>query len=306
MALIDHRRSLLAAEIYVDEAARPVTDAASAAEAAKPGGGARVLSFFLQTFVMAVALVLFFIFAGVAAVFLLHLCVVGRAFRSRRRSVGPAATDRVPGDARPGLSDAQMKDLPWFEYVVRSACSQCPPPECAVCMEGVRMGERCRALPPCGHVFHVSCVDRWLVRVLCSLYKKLSHFSLAGCLANSLLSWSIIPLLDPQNSLFDRISDMLNLASDAADVSDYVVEIDGEVNQCDGGKTIPMLVRHVQRKPIWRQEVVDLKRKRRKNKKATLTSKLDHDAPFGALGGHPQAQPHLWALEDNLDNAFQT
>ncbi|XP_042388556.1 RING-H2 finger protein ATL56-like [Zingiber officinale] len=164
MAQIDHRRSLLAAEIYVDEAARPVTDAASAAEAAKPGGGARVLSFFLQTFVMAVALVLFFIFAGVAAVFLLHLCVVGRAFRSRRRSVGPAATDRIPRDARPGLSDAQMKDLPWFEYVVRSACSQWPPPECAVCMEGVRMGERCRALPPCGHVFHVSCVDRWLVR----------------------------------------------------------------------------------------------------------------------------------------------
>ncbi|KAK4379533.1 hypothetical protein RND71_001395 [Anisodus tanguticus] len=33
---------------------------------------------------------------------------------------------------------------------------------CAVCLNDVIGGEKCRKLPKCGHVFHMDCVDAWL------------------------------------------------------------------------------------------------------------------------------------------------
>lgn len=33
---------------------------------------------------------------------------------------------------------------------------------CAVCLHDVKIGEKCRKLQKCGHVFHVTCVDIWL------------------------------------------------------------------------------------------------------------------------------------------------
>ncbi|RLN22737.1 RING-H2 finger protein ATL44-like [Panicum miliaceum] len=36
------------------------------------------------------------------------------------------------------------------------------PTECAVCLSELADGEKVRALPSCGHVFHVECVDAWL------------------------------------------------------------------------------------------------------------------------------------------------
>ncbi|THU55524.1 hypothetical protein C4D60_Mb11t07480 [Musa balbisiana] len=157
MAGIDHGRPLPAAT-----AAMPRTLPSDAAFA-KPRGGARVLAFILQTFVMAVALALFFLFAGVAAVVLLHLLVAGRTLRRRSRN-GPLFPNAADDASPAGLSVAQLNGLPWFEYSGPSASPPWPPPDCAVCLEGFKKGERCRALPSCGHVFHVACVDRWLAK----------------------------------------------------------------------------------------------------------------------------------------------
>ncbi|XP_072967844.1 RING-H2 finger protein ATL56-like [Typha angustifolia] len=121
-------------------------------------GGERLLSFVLQSLVMAVALALFFLFAGVAALVLLHLCVAGRALRRRRLS------DDDVGEPLPGLSPDEIRDLPCFEYDSPGCAPHPPPPDCAVCLEGFREMELCRALARCGHVFHAACVDRWLVR----------------------------------------------------------------------------------------------------------------------------------------------
>ncbi|KAL0906415.1 hypothetical protein M5K25_024910 [Dendrobium thyrsiflorum] len=121
----------------------------------KPIGGAWLLSFLLRAVVMAVALALFFIFAGIAVFFLLLLCLIGRILRRRRRlfeaMVGPPALESD------GLSPEELQCLPCFSYSGRPEAQ-----DCAVCLEEFREGGWCRALPGCNHVFHKLCVDRWL------------------------------------------------------------------------------------------------------------------------------------------------
>ncbi|KAJ0965685.1 hypothetical protein J5N97_026823 [Dioscorea zingiberensis] len=101
---------------------------------------------------MAAALALFFLFAGVAAIILLHLLVAGRAFHRRPRPSPPSPS--------PGLSPKDLKLLPCLKY----SCSSAGSSDCAVCLEVLRDGDRVRVLPGCGHGFHAQCVDKWLVR----------------------------------------------------------------------------------------------------------------------------------------------
>ncbi|KAK1275100.1 hypothetical protein QJS04_geneDACA010113 [Acorus gramineus] len=34
--------------------------------------------------------------------------------------------------------------------------------ECVICLEDLRIGDRCRILPNCRHEFHDPCIVRWL------------------------------------------------------------------------------------------------------------------------------------------------
>lgn len=116
----------------------------------------RFLCFLLQTLVMAFVTSLFFLFVGIAALVLLHICIAGRALRRRRRR--HLHSPRDP-DSPSGLSPKDLQRLPCFD------CGDGAASDCAVCLEGHRPGERCRVLPRCKHVFHAACVDRWLVKV---------------------------------------------------------------------------------------------------------------------------------------------
>ncbi|PKA58693.1 RING-H2 finger protein ATL56 [Apostasia shenzhenica] len=147
MARFDHRRSI------------PVPLAPPSA-VVKPKGGARLLSFFLRAVVMAVALALFFLFAGIAVLLLLLLCVVGRVLRRRRRFFHSMI--RPMPEERCGLTPDEMRCLPCFSYEVGTEAAEAIPTDCAVCLDGFGEGEWCRALPGCSHVFHAICVDRWL------------------------------------------------------------------------------------------------------------------------------------------------
>ncbi|WOL13494.1 hypothetical protein Cni_G22264 [Canna indica] len=162
MARIDRGRPLpllAAIDTYSAEIRR--TPPPPPSDAAKPKAGVRLLSFFLKGVVMVAALTLFFLFAGVAAIVLIHFFVASRALRHRRPIIRPPV---AADTAMEGLSPALLKGLPWFDYSGMSAAHHWPSPDCAVCLEGFNEGERCRALPPCGHVFHVACVDRWLLK----------------------------------------------------------------------------------------------------------------------------------------------
>ncbi|TYI74631.1 hypothetical protein E1A91_D07G214900v1 [Gossypium mustelinum] len=36
--------------------------------------------------------------------------------------------------------------------------------DCAICLEELKEGDRCRMLSKCRHVYHLSCIDRWLLK----------------------------------------------------------------------------------------------------------------------------------------------
>uniref|UniRef100_A0A0D9V066 RING-type domain-containing protein n=1 Tax=Leersia perrieri TaxID=77586 RepID=A0A0D9V066_9ORYZ len=110
-------------------------------------------------------------FAGILlALIVLHMCG-GRSRRSsssgsssrrqRRRLVRSLAItgdgDDRDGGAAPsqrGLDPAVLRALP---VVVAAAAGG----DCAVCLAEFEAGEKARALPRCGHRFHVECIDAW-------------------------------------------------------------------------------------------------------------------------------------------------
>ena len=63
----------------------------------------------------------------------------------------------------PGMSASQLSQL--GESVWSGVGGVCESEEvCAVCLCELESGERIRKLPKCSHVFHVGCIDQWLMK----------------------------------------------------------------------------------------------------------------------------------------------
>ncbi|KAF8400434.1 hypothetical protein HHK36_013732 [Tetracentron sinense] len=105
----------------------------------------KILSMFLQAVIMVVVLSIFFVFVGIAAIVLIHICVAsGAIHRRRRRTLFPdSAGDGVESGL--GLSRDDLKKLPCSNY--GAANDPRLAGDCVVCLEGFREGERCRVLP---------------------------------------------------------------------------------------------------------------------------------------------------------------
>mmetsp|Transcript_155 Transcript_155/g.265 ORF Transcript_155/g.265 Transcript_155/m.265 type:complete len:1124 (-) Transcript_155:150-3521(-) len=60
-----------------------------------------------------------------------------------------------------------------------SSSSSC---ECSICLMDIEVGTKCRALPaPCGHIFHVECIDQWFQQSSqCPLCKRSVRAMLLG------------------------------------------------------------------------------------------------------------------------------
>ncbi|KAK1292773.1 hypothetical protein QJS10_CPB17g00122 [Acorus calamus] len=174
---------------------------------------------------MVVVLALFFLFAGIASVVLLHLFVAARALRLRRRSSEGAGS---------GLSRADLKRIPCFSF--RGGGDRAGSDSgCAVCLEGFKKGDRCRVLPGCRHCFHKGCVDKWLVktracplcrRVLSTIYtdievlfSDLSVSNIESILASYLNeSFKLLDIYNRHHLLIRLVIHLLSSSSDAGEV----------------------------------------------------------------------------------------
>ncbi|CAO2182860.1 unnamed protein product [Urochloa humidicola] len=120
------------------------------------GHNARLITTAVGAFVSVLGLALF-----------LHLYVCHVRRRNRRRAEAAAAAVlpvTSPAAAKCGLDAAAIAALPTAVYGGQAAGEGEPGSgaECAICLGAVQEGEVVRALPACGHVFHVPCVDTWL------------------------------------------------------------------------------------------------------------------------------------------------
>lgn len=69
-------------------------------------------------------------------------------------------------------TDQVTESFPSFQYHPEEHLEQCLEDECAICLDDFEEGMRLRKLP-CGHVFHSTCVARWLIErhAVCPLCK---------------------------------------------------------------------------------------------------------------------------------------
>ncbi|EYU34708.1 hypothetical protein MIMGU_mgv1a018060mg [Erythranthe guttata] len=61
-----------------------------------------------------------------------------------------------------GMSNEDIEKLPHFDFKRKN--DMIKGSNCAICLDIFDVGEKCRLLPPCEHVFHAECVDLWLLK----------------------------------------------------------------------------------------------------------------------------------------------
>ncbi|KAL6224366.1 hypothetical protein ACLB2K_003221 [Fragaria x ananassa] len=102
-----------------------------------------------------------------AALLCAVICVVGLLAVARcawlRRAPGPGGQSQASSAANKGLKKKVLQQLPKFTYGDGGpAAAPKMGSECAICLGEFAEGDEIRALPQCGHVFHVGCIDTWL------------------------------------------------------------------------------------------------------------------------------------------------
>jgi len=86
---------------------------------------------------------------------------------SQVQGMEPSEIRAMPGEA---VLAADLKDEAGGEL------------ECPICITACEAGERVRRLPGCGHTFHKSCIDLWLLRsAACPLCKRSARADSDGC-----------------------------------------------------------------------------------------------------------------------------
>ncbi|KAG1326646.1 E3 ubiquitin-protein ligase ATL4 [Cocos nucifera] len=116
----------------------------------------RLLVIATQIMLIAIIASITLLFIGIGVLVVLHVCIVGRAFKRWLITISRAERS----GARNGLSADELEKLPCYDF---DTAGEKGGGDCAVCLEIFQMGDRCRLLPLCKHSFHAQCVDSWLL-----------------------------------------------------------------------------------------------------------------------------------------------
>lgn len=113
--------------------------------------------------VMEIVISVILLLVGIVVLVLIHICIVGRAFGRANQGVNNnnnvAQRSNINlGSYKSRMSSEELRMIPCFEYKGTS------PVDCAVCLENIKSGEKCRLLPGCSHSFHSQCIDSWLLK----------------------------------------------------------------------------------------------------------------------------------------------
>ncbi|OMO59811.1 Zinc finger, RING-type [Corchorus olitorius] len=130
--------------------------------------------------VMEIVFSVVLLFVGIAVLVVIHVCIVGRAFRRGYEvdgSLVQISSNNNNGIKR--MSDEEVKKLPSFDY--KAAEKGSSPIDCVVCLENFRKGDKCKLLPNCRHSFHSQCIDSWLLKTpICPICRTCAHPSKVG------------------------------------------------------------------------------------------------------------------------------
>lgn len=99
-----------------------------------------------------------------AALLCALICVVGLALVARCAWLRRSSSDPSPPPPPPnkGLKKKVLRSLPKLSYDGAVAVAGGRLADCPICLAEFVEGDEIRILPPCGHGFHVGCVDTWL------------------------------------------------------------------------------------------------------------------------------------------------
>ncbi|OIT35624.1 ring-h2 finger protein atl13, partial [Nicotiana attenuata] len=103
---------------------------------------------------LVISVILLLVFVGVLV--LIHVCVVLRAFRRRIDNVNMM-------ERGVSMSQEDIDKLPCFDFQAKEKGVNSPV-DCAICLDNLKVGDKCRILPQCNHSFHAECIDLWLLK----------------------------------------------------------------------------------------------------------------------------------------------
>lgn len=170
-----------------------------------------------QIMVLVIVLSLILLFMGIGLLVIVHICIVGRAFR--RGLIGNVTiieTNHQRSIGNTSMSKDDLEKLPCYEYITKDSSTSSSPVDCAVCLESFKMGEKCRMLPLCKHSFHAQCVDEWLLQTpICPICR--------GCADSRRIEGSI---LDEEMSHFSTDTSLDNLRASQTTESSSNFSID--------------------------------------------------------------------------------
>ncbi|XVF54147.1 hypothetical protein PTKIN_Ptkin05aG0157200 [Pterospermum kingtungense] len=128
---------------------------------------------------MEVVLSMVLLFVGIAVLVVIHICIVGRAFRA---GYGDGSMIQIRRNiVTKKMLDEDLKKLPTFEYEVADKGSSPAAADCVVCLENFRKGDKCKLLPNCNHSFHSQCIDSWLLKTpICPVCRTCADPSKVG------------------------------------------------------------------------------------------------------------------------------